>query len=288
MDVKIITDSAADMPGDITRQYDIDVIPLQVIEGETVYLDNVTLDPMDLFKGMRAGTVYKTSQPAYQSIVDLFTHYATQGRSCLYPAFSSELSGTYQTAVMAMNDVLEEYPDFDIDIINTKCASFGEGLVTYKIAQLAKMGKTKAELIDATNFYAAHMEHIFTVDDLEYLLRGGRVSPIAAFIGGILNIKPILDVENGKLVPIEKIRGRKKVFLRIIEIMRERGYQLENQTIGISHGDDLEAAEQMASMIREAFGTKEIIISMIGSSVGAHSGPGTLAIFFLNQEMTQA
>lgn len=285
MNVKIITDSAADMPKHLVEQYDIDVIPLQVIEGEHVYLDNVTLAPVDLFKGMRSGTVYKTSQPNYQTVVDVFTRYAQEGRSCLYLSFSSELSGTYQTAVMAMNDVIEQYPAFAIDVVDTKCASFGEGLVVSKIAQAAETGKNLAALKEMAIFYAAHMEHIFTVDDLEYLLRGGRVSPLAAFIGGILNIKPILHVDQGKLIPIEKVRGRKKVFARIIEIMRARGFRLDNQTIGISHGDDLEAAEQMAAMIREAFGTKEIIITMIGSSVGAHSGPGTLAIFFLNQEM---
>ena len=285
MNVKIITDSAADMPKHLVQQYDIDVIPLQVIEGEHVYLDNVTLAPVDLFKGMRSGTVYKTSQPNYQTVVDVFTRYAQEGRSCLYLSFSSELSGTYQTAVMAMNDVLEQYPEFPIEVVDTKNASFGEGLVVSKIAQLAQTGKSLAELKEAAIFYAAHMEHIFTVDDLEYLLRGGRVSPLAAFLGGILNIKPILHVDQGKLIPIEKVRGRKKVFARIIEIMRDRGFRLDNQTIGISHRDDLEAAEQMAAMIREAFGTQEIIITMIGSSVGAHSGPGTLAIFFLNQEL---
>ncbi|MEO3945417.1 DegV family protein [Gorillibacterium sp. CAU 1737] len=284
MTIKLFTDSSADLPKELIQRYDIEVVPLLVIDGDQQYEDNVTLDPADLFRGMREGKVYKTSQISYQTLYDRLKPYAEQGQSCLYLAFSSELSGTYQTGVMVKNDILEQYPDFELEVLDTKCASLGEGMVVLKIAELAQQGKSMAELLAAASFFARHMEHIFTVDDLKYLLRGGRVSPIAAFIGGILQIKPILDVEDGKLIPIEKVRGRKKVFQRMIEIIRERGVALDKQTIGISHGDDLEGAEQLAAMIREAFGTPEIVISMIGASVGAHSGPGTMAIYFLNQE----
>lgn len=284
MNVKIITDSAADMPKDLVGQYDIDVVPLRVFEGEKEFLDNVTLDPVDLFDNMRKGAVYKTSQPTYQDFMELFTKYAEQKRSCVYLAFSSELSGTYQTALMVKNEVLEQHPDFDLEIVNTKCASFGEGLAVLHVAKLAQSGADRQEVAKAAVFYTEHMEHIFTVDDLKYLLRGGRVSPLAAFIGGILNIKPILHMEDGKLIPLEKARGRKKVFQRMIEIIRERGVNLNKQTIGISHGDDREAAEEFAGMLRESFGTPEVIITLVGASVGAHAGPGTIAVFFLNRE----
>ncbi|WP_058301237.1 DegV family protein [Gorillibacterium timonense] len=284
MTIKIFTDSAADLPKELVQRHGIEVVPLMVIDGDKEYEDNVTLDPADMFRGMRQGTAYKTSQISYQTLYSRLSSYAEQGQSCLYLAFSSALSGTYQTGVMVKNDLLEQYPDFELEVLDTKCASFGEGMVVLKTAELAAQGKGMAELVEAAAFYARHMEHIFTVDDLKYLLRGGRVSPIAAFIGGILQIKPILDVEDGKLIPIEKVRGRKKALQRMVEIIRERGVALDKQTIGISHGDDLEAAEQVASMIREAFGTPEVLISTVGASVGAHSGPGTLAIFFLNKE----
>jgi len=284
MAIKLFTDSAADLPKDLAQRYGIEVLPLMIIDGDKEYEDNVTLEPAELFRGMRQGTIYKTSQISYQALYNHVSPYAEQGQSCLYLAFSSELSGTYQTGVMVQNDLRDQYPDFEFEVVDTKCASFGEGMVVLKTAELAAEGKSMAELVEAAAFYARHMEHIFTVDDLKYLLRGGRVSPIAAFIGGILQIKPILDVEDGKLIPIEKVRGRKKVFQRIIDIMRERGVALDKQTVGISHGDDLEAAEQIAAMIKEAFGTPEMLITMIGASVGAHSGPGTLAIFFLNKE----
>src|SRR5699024_233536 len=142
--------------------------------------------------------------------------------------------------------------------------------------------KSTDELVQSAADYAKHMEHIFTVDDLEYLYRGGGVSKTAAFVGSLLKIKPILHVEDGKLIPIEKIRGSKKVLGRMLSIMEERGTDFENQTIGISHGDDLDTAEKLAEMINEKFAPKKIIIEMVGSVIGAHSGPGTIALFFLN------
>jgi DegV family protein with EDD domain len=285
MGVKIITDSAADLPQDIIDMYSIEVIPLRVIEGEREYLDKQSIMPKDLFAAMRKGTVYKTSQPAYPDILECFRKYAESGQSCVYLAFSSQLSGTYQTALMVQNELLEQYPAFDLAVVDTKNASFGQGLTVLRAAERACAGATKAQILEAAVFDAAHMEHIFTVDDLVYLLRGGRVSPLAAFIGGILNIKPVLDVEEGKLIPIERVRGRKKAFQRMIDIMRERGVNLDKQIIGISHGDDLEAAEQVVRLIQENFGTSNIIVTMIGGAVGAHAGPGTLAIFFLNKEI---
>jgi DegV family protein with EDD domain len=284
MNVKIITDSAADIPKELIQQYDIDVIPLQVMQGDHTFLDGVTLQPKSLLDEMREGKVYKTSQPAFGDVYELFSRHAQSGQSCIYVAFSSELSGTYQTAVMAHEQIKEEHPDFDLEIYDSKCASLGFGLVVLQAAKLAQEGKDKEEIKRAIQFHAAHMEHIFTVDKLEYLMRGGRVSPVAAFIGGILNIKPLLHVEQGKLIPLEKIRGRKKVLQRMVELMGERGVDLASQTIGISHGDDLETVEQLKEMITEAYGCKSFTVGLIGAAVGAHAGPGTIALFFLNRK----
>jgi DegV family protein with EDD domain len=127
------------------------------------------------------------------------------------------------------------------------------------------------------------MEHLFSVDDLDHLAKGGRVSKASAFVGGLLNIKPLLNVEDGKLVPIEKIRGKKKLMRRIIEVMKERGNSLQEQVIGISHADDKETAEEMKKMIIEEFKPQDVYISDIGAAIGSHTGPGTIAIFFLNK-----
>ncbi|WP_425447970.1 DegV family protein [Dethiothermospora halolimnae] len=284
MTIKIITDSASDLPQDIIKEYDIDVMPLLVYLNEEEYLDGDTLKSKELFDGMRDGNVYKTAQISPAVFKEKFTDIAKKNQSCIYIAFSSGLSGTYQTGELMKNEVLKEHPNLDLDIIDTKCASTGFGLVVHKAGKMAKEGASKKDIINTVKFYSEHMEHIFTVDDLEYLRRGGRVSRAAAFMGGLLNIKPVLDVEDGKLIPIEKVRGRKKVLKRMIEIMEERGTDLKNQLIGISHGDDLKGATKLKEMMEERFGCDKFLINTIGCAVGAHSGPGTLAIYFLNEK----
>ncbi|MFA5524487.1 MAG: DegV family protein [Tissierellales bacterium] len=283
MRTRIITDSASDLSSELTRQFRIDVLPLSVLLGDIEYKDGETIDPKELYHNMRAGKVYTTSQVAPQAFKEKFVECAKNNEPCVYIGFSSELSGTYQSAAIAKEEVLEEYPDFDITIIDTKCASGGFGLVVLKAAKMAEKGSTKEEIVKATEFNAKHMEHIFTVDDLEYLFRGGRVSRTAAVIGTLLNIKPILHVVDGRLVPLEKTRGRNKVLKRMMEIIEERGKDLDKQTIGLTHGDDIEIATRAKEMMEEKFNCKDFVIRDVGCSVGAHSGPGTLAIFFLNR-----
>ncbi|TCK90526.1 DegV family protein with EDD domain [Natranaerovirga hydrolytica] len=283
MSIQLITDSNCDLPKEIIQKYNIEVLPQLVYLDEVEYLDGVTLEAKKLFDDMRAGKVYKTSQLSPNMFVEVFTKYVKEGQDCMYVGFSSNLSGTYQASEIAKEEVLEDYPDAMITTIDTKCASMGFGLVVYQTALMIEEGLSKEAIINKTKENAEHMEHIFTVDNLEYLYRGGRVSRTSAFVGGLLNIKPILNVEDGKLIPIEKVRGRSKVFKRMLEIMKERGSNLKNQTIGISHGDDLEAANKLKDMIKEEFGCEAFIINNIGCSVGAHSGPGTLALYFSNQ-----
>ncbi|MFW6264875.1 MAG: DegV family protein [Bacillota bacterium] len=282
MAVKILTDSAADLPKDLVEKYSIDVVPLLVTIGEETYLDGETITPEELFDGMREGKVYKTAQAPIGAFIEKFKEFE-EDTELIYIGFSSELSGTYQGAVMAKDQIIAEKPDMKIDLIDTKCASMGFGLVVYQAAKLAKEGKSREEILEAIDFYKKHMVHIFTVDDLEYLYRGGRVSKTSAFVAGLLNIKPILHVDDGKLIPLEKKKGRKKVLRRMIELMEERGVELDKQTVAISHGDDLDTAEQVKDMIEDKFGTEEFIITSIGGAVGAHAGPGTIAIFFLDE-----
>jgi DegV family protein with EDD domain len=284
VNVKIITDSAADLPKDLIEGYNIHMIPIRVYdEQENEYEDGVSLHPTDLFNNMRAGKAYKTSLPSYQATYDSFVDSARTNTPCIYIAFSSELSGTYQSSLLIKDEVKEQYPDFDITIIDAKCASLGQGLVVLQAAERAAQGFPKDELVSYVQFLSSHMEHIFTVDDLQYLVRGGRVGKVAGFIGGLLNIKPLLHVEEGKLVPIEKIRGSKKVLKRMVELVEERGWNLKEQTIGISHGDDEETALALKAMLEERFGCQSFVIHSIGAAIGAHAGPGTLAVFFLNE-----
>lgn len=286
MNVKILTDSGCDLSEKHYNEFDIEMIPLTVHLDEKQYEDGKTIQPMKVYEAMREGKTPKTSQVSLQVFHDTFLTYAKSKQPVVYIAFSSALSGTYQTAKMAEQQVKESYPDAPIHILDTKCASLGQGLVVLQAAKLAKKGASAEVIMEDAAHRAKHMEHIFTVDNLEYLQRGGRVSKTAAFMGTLLNIKPLLHVEEGKLIPLEKIRGQKKVLKRMVEVMEERGADLENQTIGISHGDDPERAEQLASLIKEKFNVKHIEIEMIGAAIGAHAGPGTLAIFFSNKSIS--
>ncbi|TKH22745.1 DegV family protein, partial [Bacillus cereus] len=279
MGVKIITDSAADLPVELLQAYDIDLIPLRVYdEAETEYLDGVTLESVTLLQKMREGAVYRTSLPSLETFQEKFVSYAKEGNPCIYLAFSSELSGTYQSSVVIKEEVKETYANLDLEIIDTKCASLGQGLVVLEAAKMAKDGASKEDILKRVDFLMSHMEHIFTVADLQYLVRGGRLSKVAGFIGGLLNIKPILNVEEGKLVPLEKVRGKKKVLSRIVDIMEERGKDLKGQTIGMTHGDDLETAEALKSLITERFGCEVFIVNTIGAAIGAHTGPGVITL----------
>ncbi|MFD1037688.1 DegV family protein [Virgibacillus byunsanensis] len=283
MNNKILADTASDLSEQHYNELDIKMVPLTVHLEEKEFEDGKTISPQTIYKAMREGKSPKTSQASPQAFKDIFTSYADSDQALIYFALSSELSGTYQAAKLMEQEVKEEYPDAPIYVVDTKCVSIGLGLVILRAAKMAKEGASVEEIMETATYHAEHMEHIFTVDDLEYLYRGGRVSKTAAFVGTLLKIKPILHVENGKLVPLEKIRGSKKLLNRMLEIMEERGTDFENQTIGISHGDDLETAEKFAGMIKEKFGVSHVEIEMVGSAIGSHSGPGTLALFFLNK-----
>lgn len=286
MKIKILTDSCCDLPIEIINEYNIDVLPIVVLKDEKEYFDQINITPKEVYDGMRKGEIFKTAQISPISFQEKFEEYARDKVSVIYVAFSSALSGTYQTSLFVKESIKEEYPDFDIDIVDTKAASLGFGLIVLHAAKLAKEGKTKEEILNEISSARNRLESIFTVDDLEYLFRGGRVSKTAAVVGGLLNIKPILEVsEEGKLVPVEKIRGRNKVFKRMIEMMSERGKDadLENQIVAISHGDDIESANKLKEMVEQTFGTKTFIMNMIGAAVGSHSGPGTITLFFLSK-----
>ncbi len=283
MTITILADSACDLPLSFYKENNVSFIPLQLhLEGKN-YEDLRTINPKEVYQAMRDGKAPKTSQASPEYFMNLFTQFAEEKKQGIYIALSSQLSGTYQTAVMCLNQVKEQYPDLDLEIIDTKCISLGAGLIVRSAVKLASEGASKEAILEDIQFNMTHMEHLFTVDNLDYLARGGRISKASAFVGGLLNIKPLLNVEGGKLVPLEKLRGKKKLMKRILEIMHERGENLETQTIAISHGDDEETALEYKAAIQAEFGTKDIFINIVGATIGAHSGPGTMAIFFLNK-----
>lgn len=284
MTYAIITDSSSDLPIEIRREFNLRVLSLTVVTADGTEIKDCDIQPKEIFDRMRAGEIFKTSQVSAGEFYDVFEEYAKEGTPLVYLAFSSGLSGTYNSACTARDQILEKYPDFDISIVDTKCASTGMGLVVYMALCMQRDGASKDEVIAAAEQNSYNLEHVFTVDDLKYLHRGGRVSKTAAIIGGVLGIKPILHVDDeGKLIPIEKVRGRKTSIKRLAEIAGVRGYDLDKQTIGICHGDCIDDAKELKRHMSEMYGCSEFIVSYTGSTVGCHSGPGTLALFFLSK-----
>lgn len=283
MGISIIVDSTTDLPEEIIKEYCIEVLPLGVYIDGRGYLDGVDINTGEVYKYIREGKVIETSQVSPVIFKNCFEKHALNGDSCIYIAFSSEMSGTYQTSIMVRNELLETYPDFDLDILDSRGGSTATGLTVYNAAKMARAGMPKSKIIEMIKFNSEHVEHIFTIDDLRHLYRTGRISKTSAVIGDLLGIKPILDVENGKIVPIEKARGQNKALKRILELMEERG-ALDNSIIGISHADDLEVALKLKCMIEERFGIKDFMINLIGSGLGVHLGIGGVGVFFFNKQ----
>lgn len=283
MTLKLFADSACDLPLSFYEEHNVELVSLQVHIDDREYKDLLEIQPEEVYAEIRAGKMPKTSQATQQQLQELFTDLAKSGQSGLYISMSSGLSGTYQTAVMVKDQVKEEFPDLDLTVMDSKAVSLGYGLTVMAVAERIKNNESKEDIIKFAQSNCDRMEHLFTIEDLEFLATGGRLSRSSAFFGGLLNIKPFLHVDDGKLVPLEKIRGKKKLLKRMLDVMEERGVDLDNQLIGISHGDDEETAMEMKKMIEERFGTKKFYIRLIGAVVASHAGPGTLAVFFLKK-----
>lgn len=281
--MRLFADSASDLPKQFFKDESVELFPLRVHIGEKDYEDIRTIHSKVVYDAIRSGDQPKTSQVSPEEVMRAFEQLAKDGEEGFYIAFSSELSGTYSTAVMVAEQVREEYPELKLTILDSKAASLGYGMLVKTAVKLRDSGMALQEIISEIKFMAEHMESLFTVEDLDYMAKGGRISKGSAFVGGLLNIKPLLHVEDGKLVPIEKLRGRKKVLKRMVDLMKERGNSWSDQTVAISHGDDIEFALLLKQEIEEQLQPKNIEIFMIGSVIAAHTGPGTLAVFFLNQ-----
>lgn len=281
--MKIFTDSACDLPKGYYEEHQVSLFPLRVHLNGQEYDDVYGIEPAEIYKAIAAGAQPKTSQVSPEAFYKAFEEVAKNNEEAVYIAFSSPLSGTCQTAMMVRNELLETYPEMKLAIIDTKCASLGQGFVVKEAAKLRDEGKSFEQVVEQTTSYAATVEHLFTVADLDYLAKGGRVSKTSAFVGGLLNIKPILNVEGGKLVPLEKIRGHKKAINRMIDIMAERGGDFSQKVVGISHSNDEQLLADVTKVIEERLQPKAIDVTNIGAVIGSHVGSGTIAIFFTNK-----
>lgn len=282
--MKLFTDSSCDLSKDFFSEKDVTLFPLRVQLHDQEYEDIVSIDSQQIYDAIVQGAQPKTSQVSPELYLSHFEELAKNNEEGIYIAFSSELSGTYSTAMMSRNQVLENYPNLKLTIIDTKCASLGEGLVVKEAVRMRDAGMSYEEIISNVEKLAKHMEHLFTVDDLDYLAKGGRVSKASAFLGGLLSIKPILNVEDGKLVPIEKVRGHKKAITRMVDLMEQRGGDFSNKIVGICHSNEPKFLAEVQEAIDERLSPKGFETTVIGSVIGSHVGLGTVGVFFTNKE----
>lgn len=284
----IVTDSSADLDAAEVKELELQVIPLKFTIGGATYSDypdNRDMDPHTFYERLRAGEVATTAALNLEDAKGVFEPILKEGKDVLMLAFSSGLSSSCQACLLAAGELAEEYPNRKIYVVDTLCASRGQGLLVYHTVMKKRAGATIEEARDFAENNKLHLCHWFTVDDLMFLKRGGRVSATAAALGTMLSIKPVLHVDNeGHLINISKSRGRKSSIKAMVDKAAELAIDPGSQTMFICHGDCLEEAEQLAQMVRERFGTKDIRIGYTGTVIGAHSGPGTLALFFLGSE----
>ena len=288
MDFEIVTDSCCNLLEDMIDDFGIHVLPLTfMVDGEDEvyqsYLKGERTDLKQFYTMMREGKVFKTSLPNLAESEALFRELLGSGRDVLYIAFSSGLSGTYQALSLMAAQLQEEFPERKIHVVDSLAASGGQGLLVWYAVQHARAGESIDQVRDWLEENKLHLAHWFTVDDLMFLFRGGRVSKTAAWAGTLLNIKPVLHVDDeGHLIPMEKVRGRKKSLNALIDHMEKSANKpISDQMVFITHGDCIEDAEYVAAKIKERFGVKEVVINYVDPAIGAHSGPGTMALFFL-------
>jgi DegV family protein with EDD domain len=285
-DTVILIDSCSDLPIEYIEKNNIPVIGLTVnFRGEQIVDDfGKTITYKEFYNAVREGEMATTSQINSYTYKNIFEKYIREEKSIIYLGFSSQLSGSLNSSYIARNELLEEYKEVDITIIDTKSASLGEGLIAYYAHEMLKKGCSKDEIINWVEENIPKVNHWFTVDDLNHLKRGGRISSTGAMIGTMLNIKPILTIDGeGKLIPASKVKGRKKAIMSLVDEFKQKSVNPEEQVVFISHGDSLKDALTVKDMITSEFNVKDVIINNIGPVIGAHTGPGTLALFFIGE-----
>ena len=286
----IMLDSCCDLPADyFTKRCDNgDVVRMElsyILNGVEYKDDSSNESCVRLYEAMRKGEMINTSQVNSHTFKETFLRLIPTGRPIIYLAFSSGLSGTYQSANSALIEIIAEHPSADITIVDSFAASLGEGLLAYYIVEMQEAGASKEEILNWLQTNKLRLNHWFTVDDLNHLKRGGRLSATTAFFGTMLNIKPVMWMDRpGHLVPVSKERGRKKSLNAIFEKFEERVEEPDDQYIFISHGDCLEDATYLADLIKAKYKPRSVFLNYVGPVIGSHSGPGTVALFFLGKE----
>ena len=283
MSYQIITDSACDLPAQMLQDLNIVTVPLIVNFRGEARNDSVADDQVkELYDAMRSGEVATTSAVNPDGWAKVIEPSLAAGKDALVMAFSSGLSTTYQSAVIAAEELKEKYPERTVLVVDALSAALGQGLLVWYTCKKRDEGLSLEALAAWVEENKYHVAHWFTVDDLVYLKRGGRVSAATAMLGTMLNIKPVLRVDDeGHLISMIKARGRKAAINALASKLGETGGSWDNSTVFICHADAVEDAQKLADLVKENYGVKEAFISNLGAVIGSHAGPGTLAFFFM-------
>lgn len=284
----ILTDSSADLSASMVQQLDVQVLPLSfVLDGHTYHdhPDNRDMDPRLFYERLRSGDMATTSAVNVAQYTEALEPLLQAGQDVLILAFSSGLSTTYNSSLIAVKELQAKYPDRKLFTVDTLCASLGQGLLVWYATQARARGGSIEEVRDWIEEHKLNLCHQFTVDDLYFLKRGGRISSATALVGSMLHIKPVLHVDNeGHLINTGKVRGRQAALKALVDRMEHTAIDSGSLTVFISHGDCLEDAQTVADMVKKRFGVQEVYINYVGPVIGTHSGPGTLALFYMGTE----
>ena len=286
MGIKIITDSSCDLTREYIDNNNIGLLSLVLnLNGEVIKDDlGKTLSYKDFYEQMKEGDTPSTSQVNAHEFEEEFIKHVKNGDSIICITISSALSGTFNSANIARNNILEEYPDANILLVDSLSVASGQGLLVVKACEMRDRGANTEEIVAWLEENKKKVVHSFVVDSLSHLKRGGRISGATAAIGGLLNIKPSLYIDNdGKVMQGEKIKGKKKVLRFLVNEVKEKAVNIDNETLYICHGDCLEDAEILKNMILEEVNFKNVVINYVGNVIGAHAGPGVLAVLFLGE-----
>lgn len=281
--MRLFADSGCDLPLAFLQDYNVTLFPLVVeLNGET-YRDMLDLRAEEVYDAIREGATPRTHQTPSNVLYEAFHELAMSEEDGVYITFSSNLSGMYEEAVNIKQQLIQQYPGFQLEIIDSQCASLGYGLLVDKAARMNEEGYSTCEIVKEVKRRMESMVQLLVVDDLRYLAKGGRLSKAGAFVGELLSINPIFEMKNGKLLEIERVRGRQKAMQRMLDLLETRCTNLSNQVICISHADDVTFAAELKKVVETRFRPRKVGIAMIGSSIGCHTGPDAIALFALDE-----
>lgn len=278
----ISTDSTADLPEDYINTHNLDIHHLYYVMGDTTYDGSNELSPKDFYDQMRSGFMPTTMASNPDNIKNSFEKHLKEGKDILHISFSSALSSSYNNAACVARDLSDKYLSRNIIVVDSLCASMGQGLLVHKAVMLKESGASLNDNVSWLEQNKLHLCHQFTVNDLNHLHRGGRVSKATAVLGTLINVKPVLHVnDEGRLTSLSNVRGRKKSLITLVDNMEKEIDGFDNDIVFISHGDCIDDADFVADLVKKRFNIQNILINFVSPTIGAHSGPGTVALFFM-------